>query len=173
MLSPELVTYSLDSRWFGAGIAPSAILPYIAGNAGRETIALSYRSWVSPKRCRRDSEQAARQIEGRLGGQIRPRVERSAPRRHRRTSKSISVTRRLRRDTENEQAARESGSPWSGCQAAFRRAAPPPTAKSSEAHAERKVSGMIWAALRPAQSRRGTFSIARRCAIASRALASA
>ena len=53
------------------------------------------------------------------------------------------------------------------------RAAPPPPAESAEAHPERKVSGMISAALRAAQSRLGTFSIARRCAISSRALASA
>jgi class 3 adenylate cyclase len=35
------------------------------------------------------------------------------------------------------------------------------------------LAGMISAALRPAQSKRGTFSIARRCAISSRVLASA
>ena len=42
-----------------------------------------------------------------------------------------------------------------------------------EAHFDWKVGGMISAALRPAQSKPGTFSIARRCAISSRALASA
>ena len=40
-------------------------------------------------------------------------------------------------------------------------------------HFDRKVGGMISAAPRPAQSNPGTFSIARRCAICSRALASA
>ena len=43
----------------------------------------------------------------------------------------------------------------------------------AEAHFDGKVAGMISAALRPAQSKPGTFSIARRCAISSRALASA
>src|SRR5580704_6536592 len=43
----------------------------------------------------------------------------------------------------------------------------------AEAHLDGKVGGMTPAALRPAQSKRGTFSIARRCAISSRALASA
>jgi hypothetical protein len=52
-------------------------------------------------------------------------------------------------------------------------AASPPAATAARAHPARKVSGMISAALRPAQSRRGTLSIARRCAVASRALASA
>ena len=43
----------------------------------------------------------------------------------------------------------------------------------AKAHLNRKVGGMISAAPRPAQSNPGTFSIARRCAICSRALASA
>src|SRR3984893_7784965 len=43
----------------------------------------------------------------------------------------------------------------------------------AEAHFDGKVGGMISAALRPAQSKPGTFSIARRCAISTRALASA
>ena len=42
----------------------------------------------------------------------------------------------------------------------------------TDSHCEGKVGGMISPALRPAQSKRGTFSIARRCAISSRALAS-
>jgi len=49
---------------------------------------------------------------------------------------------------------------------------PKPGSYTAEAHLDGKVGGMISAALRPAQSKRGTFSIARRC-ISSRALASA